>query len=187
MKKQIIRLTESDLHNIIKESVNKILNESGRFNDWRDAYDAYMNHSGLDDDSRREGERLRKEFTRQANLAYGGDPNKSTFNGDKRFFKDLDKHSKFRDSQRNYELSKTKSGRDYLDWEDKWEREYNRNNGISDDDFTEVEPKKERPIMRNPEFTQKKKENIPSIDGPTLSSDELNSRIEKMKQSGMLK
>ena len=28
MKKQIIRLTESDLHNIIKESVNRILNES---------------------------------------------------------------------------------------------------------------------------------------------------------------
>ena len=28
MKKQIIRLTESDLHNIITESVNRILNES---------------------------------------------------------------------------------------------------------------------------------------------------------------
>lgn len=31
MGKQIIRLTESDLHNIVKESVNKILSEMGNF------------------------------------------------------------------------------------------------------------------------------------------------------------
>lgn len=42
MKKQIVRLTESDLHRIIKESVNKIINESGYVS---------MKHSGhnLDD------------------------------------------------------------------------------------------------------------------------------------------
>lgn len=28
MKKQLIRLTESDLHKIVKESVNRVLNES---------------------------------------------------------------------------------------------------------------------------------------------------------------
>lgn len=35
MKKQVIRLTEGDLHKIIKESVNKILKESGHLY-WRD-------------------------------------------------------------------------------------------------------------------------------------------------------
>ena len=37
MKKQVIRLTESDLHNIIKNSVNKILKEG-----WEDDYNAAM-------------------------------------------------------------------------------------------------------------------------------------------------
>jgi len=32
-KKQVIRLTESDLHNIVKESVNKILSEADRHRD----------------------------------------------------------------------------------------------------------------------------------------------------------
>ena len=39
MNKKLIRLTESDLHNIVKESVNKILNEweyAGWINDIED-------------------------------------------------------------------------------------------------------------------------------------------------------
>jgi hypothetical protein len=35
MKKQVIRLTEGDLHKIIKESVNKVLNEIGNTKDWQ--------------------------------------------------------------------------------------------------------------------------------------------------------
>ena len=33
-KKQVIRLTESDLHRIVKESVNRILKEDVLGNDW---------------------------------------------------------------------------------------------------------------------------------------------------------
>ena len=36
MKKQIVRLTESDLHNIIKNSVNKVLKEICEIDDMRD-------------------------------------------------------------------------------------------------------------------------------------------------------
>ena len=38
MKKQIVRLTESDLHNIIKESVNKILKENFETEAFSDVY-----------------------------------------------------------------------------------------------------------------------------------------------------
>ena len=46
MAKKLVRLTESDLHNIIKESVNKVLNEIS-YNKAKDAYytsyDNYVN------------------------------------------------------------------------------------------------------------------------------------------------
>ena len=58
MAKQVIRLTESDLHRIVKESVNKILKEE--FGDWRDAYDAYMDYlpAGNDPERHSKGEDL---------------------------------------------------------------------------------------------------------------------------------
>ena len=39
MNKKLIRLTESDLHRIVKESVDKILSESDY---WREAEDNYL-------------------------------------------------------------------------------------------------------------------------------------------------
>lgn len=44
-KKQIVRLTESDLHRIIKESVNNILNEA--FSDAQYANLAGQAHGGI--------------------------------------------------------------------------------------------------------------------------------------------
>ena len=55
MRKQIIRLTESDLHKIIKKSVSKILRESGhewwREEDWNPNHPDYRSsEDDLDDD-----------------------------------------------------------------------------------------------------------------------------------------
>ena len=47
MKKQIIRLTEGDLHNIIKESVNNILMEKRGINS-KKLYDILQQHGGLE-------------------------------------------------------------------------------------------------------------------------------------------
>ena len=53
MKKQIIRLTESDLHNIIKESVKSILSENygieDEYNDYDDDNDDTINEDALYD------------------------------------------------------------------------------------------------------------------------------------------
>lgn len=53
MKKQIIRLTESDLHNIIKESVKSILSENygieDGYNDYDDDNDDTINENALYD------------------------------------------------------------------------------------------------------------------------------------------
>lgn len=63
MKKKLIRLTESDIHKIIKESVKRILNEtrldydvdnfSGKWN--KPDYDSYIDPEGYLDNPNRKG------------------------------------------------------------------------------------------------------------------------------------
>ena len=47
--KRIIRLTESDLHNIIKESVSKLLREDVLGDDWRETESPYNNYEPFED------------------------------------------------------------------------------------------------------------------------------------------
>ena len=60
--KKVIRLTESDLHRIVKESVNRILKEvrddSIDDSDWQDIYSSYYD-SGLGND---EPDNMAKKF-----------------------------------------------------------------------------------------------------------------------------
>ena len=55
MKSKTIRLTERDLHNIIRESVEQIISEG-----WEDAYDKWADNIGAEN-----GEELSKEWQRQ--------------------------------------------------------------------------------------------------------------------------
>ena len=74
-KKQVIRLTEGDLHNIIKESVNKVLNE----NDFHRAYKRGKNLSVLgnkdtytDDEVFDCSETLKKKLEHERKMASTG-------------------------------------------------------------------------------------------------------------------
>ena len=59
---KVIRLTEGDLHRMIRESVNRILKE-----EWRASYDKWAN--GEYDDAE-EGERLNREWTKKLKKQY---------------------------------------------------------------------------------------------------------------------
>lgn len=61
--KQIIRLTEGDLHRIIENCVRKALNE-----DWTKDYDKWADNIGMNKD---EGEKLRKKWSQELKDEYG--------------------------------------------------------------------------------------------------------------------
>ena len=117
MARQIIRLTESDLHRIIKKSVNRILREA-KYGDWRDDYESWMNYSGDDKD---EGNRLNKAWNDSLRNQYQGD--------EKGRLRALNDHFRERDSRRNLRMSPEERAR-----EAEWERKYNIEHGIVDDD-----------------------------------------------------
>ena len=77
-KKQTIRLTESDLHKIIKQSVNKVLNESSvsSFNGFLDQIEAIEDYLGSDNLVRR------MTYFIYANGMYGEFMNYLNTNGD---------------------------------------------------------------------------------------------------------
>lgn len=59
MKKQLIRLTESDLHNIIRESVNRILQEEFQItlsNDGKEGFQNMMNSVAAINELKKTGE-----------------------------------------------------------------------------------------------------------------------------------
>ena len=96
--KKIVRLTENDLHKIIKESVKKILKEG--YGDWRDDYDAWMD-GPMDD--KKAGEQARLRYIAAANRDFGGDPSSNVFNGDKKRFQNaLERHQTLRDMTNPY-------------------------------------------------------------------------------------
>lgn len=131
MAKQIIRLTEGDLHKIIKETVNKIINEE--FGDWRDDYEAWRNHTGDNE----EGNDLLNKYLSRAKSEFGGD--------EKARIKALNKHMATNDSAREHRLAKTDP--DFLDWEKAWSRKYDAENGINatdDSDAFDFEAEKEK-------------------------------------------
>jgi len=67
MANQIIRITESDLHNIIKESVVKILNEEN----WQDAFDRFLDAPDITDSA--EGTKLQKAKDDAIKAEFGKD------------------------------------------------------------------------------------------------------------------
>ena len=70
MAKKLIRLTESDLHRIVKESVKRILREEDRddsIDDWQNIYSSYYD-SGLGND---EPDNMAKKF--ETDMAFAED------------------------------------------------------------------------------------------------------------------
>ena len=135
MARQIIRLTESDLHRIIKKSVNRILRE-GKYGDWRDNYEEWMNYSG---DDKEEGQRLNRAWN---------DALKSQYQGDEAGrLRALNNHFREKDSIRNQRQSPAERAR-----EAEWERKYNIEHGIVGDDnfdFDKAVEKFEKQKMRS--------------------------------------
>lgn len=63
MAKQIIKLTEGDLHKIIEKTVRKIVTEND--DDWKGSYEKWKNSKDSE-----EGEKHNREFTKKLKKAY---------------------------------------------------------------------------------------------------------------------
>ena len=172
MAKQIIKLTESDLHNIIKTAVNKVIKEA--YGDWRDDYDAYMGYYGKDKDKQKE---LRQKYDNSVKSTFGDD--------EKARIQALNKHMDSRDSERDKMLNKSQKGRDYLDWESAFDTKYNAEHGIGDESIKDMDldsliakaaQKRERGAMRT------KPKAIPQAEPqkPTRSPEEIEAQMRAM-------
>ena len=172
MAKQIIKLTEQDLHDIIRTAVNKVIKEG--FGDWRDDYDAYMGYYGKDKDKQKE---LRQKYDDSVKAEFGDD--------EKARIKALNKHMDSRDSLRDNMLNKSQKGRDYLDWESAWNSKYNAEHGIGDEGIGEADldsliakaaQKRERGAMRT------KPKAVPQAEPqkPTRSPEEIEAQMRAM-------
>jgi hypothetical protein len=133
MAKRIIRLTESDLHKIIKESVKRALNEArpsakellnryhkGPWGDWRDEYDAYWDSHF--DDPRRED--LEKAARNAVVRDFGG------FTPE--YFKALRRHEAYRDAYHPFLSPSGREGREKMDRE--YDEKYGFNPGEDEED-----------------------------------------------------
>lgn len=124
MARQIIKLTEEDLHKIIRESVNRILKEEGEFGDWRDDYEAWKNFAG----DKEEGNALLNKYLNRAKSEFGGD--------EKARIKALNKHMAANDAARDRRLASTDPK--FLDWEKAWSRKYDAEHGINATDDSDA-------------------------------------------------
>ena len=117
--KKIIRLTESDLHNIVKESVNRALNEM----DWK----TYMNASKK---RKLQGDELRAKYHKTILGGRNGYDDKAD---------ELEKHA-----QTMFNKKHGKDGYPYQ-WEGSpdYKGRYTRGNIYSDDDFETKAPTKQ--------------------------------------------
>lgn len=95
MAKQIIRLTEGDLHRIIENSVKKIIRES----DWQKAFNDFLDMPDITDSA--EGAKLQKAKDDAIKAEFGNDE-KARAKAVKRYFKnrERDKMSKMSAKQR---------------------------------------------------------------------------------------
>lgn len=179
MAKQIIRLTEGDLHKIIENTVKKIISE-GNYGDWRDDYEAWIN--GIQD--KEEGTRLNNRWH---------DSLKQQFNGDKHAMrKALNDHFKEKDAARERRLSKEDPK--FLDWENAWDKKYDLENNINTDDDESIddfdfEAEKERQAakrerkMRSMSSPKKKELEIDTIETPSIYKGKSPEEIEKLGAS----
>lgn len=108
MAKQIIRLTEGDIHNMIRSAVNRLLRESDEDNAWKDAYDKF-NRGEIDS---------MDEYMRLARERFGGD--------EMARIKALNRHIEDKDARRAMRMSPEELAR-----EKAWEKQYDIENGIN--------------------------------------------------------
>lgn len=139
MAKRIIRLTESDLHKIIKESVRRTLNEAtpsakellnryhkGPWGDWRDEYDAYWD-SHFDDPRRGD---LEKAARNAVIRDFGG------FTPE--YFKALRRHENYRDAYHPFLSPSGRQNRERMDMEYDEKYGWNPNDEEGDDDYARL-------------------------------------------------
>lgn len=100
MAKQIIRLTESDLHRIIKESVNRIIREEDN-RDWTDDYNDWADFKYKDSD---EAGKLNRSWTKKVKEKYPDPKERRSA---------ISKHMKTRD----VEKGKTKDNKYWRDYD----------------------------------------------------------------------
>ena len=136
MARQIIRLTESDLHRIIKKSVNRVLREA-KYGDWRDDYESWINYNG---DDKEEGQTLNRAWN---------DALKSQYTDRAERMKELNDHYRKKNAMRDERMSPEERAR-----EAEWNRKYNIEHGIVDDDddnfdFDKAVEKFEKQKMRS--------------------------------------
>ena len=139
MAKRIIRLTESDLHKIIKESVRRTLNEArpsakellnryhkGPWGDWRDEYDAYWD-ANFDDPRRGDLEKAaRNAVTRD----FGG------FTPE--YFKALRRHENYRDAYHPFLSPSGRQDRERMDREHDEKYGFNPSDEEGDNDYARL-------------------------------------------------
>ena len=203
MAKRIIRLTESDLHKIIKESVRRTLNEAtpsakellnryhkGPWGDWRDEYDAYWD-SHFDDPRRGDLEKAaRNAVTRD----FGG------FTPE--YFKALRRHENYRDAYHPFLSPSGREDRESMDREYDEKYGWNPNDEEGDDDYARLSrflpgggeegQKKQRArrgsnlsrVKADPSYRQKQQEPIEGPEelsqGSGMSLDDIEAKMRAM-------
>ena len=172
MAKQVIRLTEGDLHRIIKESVKKILREEEEAPyDWRADFNKY--HDTVDM-SPEEGTALHKRYMDGARKEFGGN--------EKARIKEFNRLWKEREAKQRMRKSPEQLAKDDL-----WNRRYNAEHGINVDDFDDdndvIQNALERAMKKRGASTPT---SAPS-DSRTMSDDELQARLRDLQAQGMLK
>lgn len=114
MAKQIIKLTEGDLHRIIEKTVRKIVKESD--DDWKESYEKWKKSTDSE-----EGEKHNREFTRRLKKAYpDAGKRKHAFN----------QYAKSKDTSTSKEYEKKWKG---SGGEEKFNKEYQKKYGKSVD------------------------------------------------------
>lgn len=140
MAKRIIRLTESDLHKIIKESVRRTLNEArpsakellnryhkGPWGDWRDEYDTLWDRDNNDALTHKE---LEKKYNDAIMRDFGG------FTPE--YFKALRRHEAYRDAYHPWLSPSGREDRERMDREYDEKYGFNPNDEEGDDDYARL-------------------------------------------------
>ena len=159
---KIIRLTEGDIHNMIHEALQNVLKEAN--GDWKAAYDKFNSEGG--------------DFNDYLNLA------RNEFGGDEKArIKALNKHIADKDAKRELRMNPEEIAR-----EKTWERKYNREHGIGDDDsdldFDDFEAEKEKQWKKRAGHNAPKRASKINQDIPTRSPEEIE---RQMRELGYIK
>ena len=179
MAKRIIRLTESDLHRIIKNSVKKIIREAEEPYDWRSDFHLYHDSVNMKPE---DGTALHKKYMDGARQEFGGD--------EKARVKEFNRLWKEREARR-----KMRQTPEQIAKEDLWDRKYNAEHGIEGDEFEDTDFDDEAMQKALDRAKRKKASGLKrqmALDNQisqerTMSDDELQARLKDLQAQGMLK